>query len=158
MLTILGSLLGFLSSAFPDFIKLFQDKRDKAHELELLKFQAENADKLHTYEMQMQNIANSQNIDLAGIRFAESADNNIKEIKSKFVQALNAIVRPIIALGFLAIYFALKVMAYYAVSDNVPFVLVYETLWSEEDSAIFAAIITFYFGNRTLQKIRRNEG
>jgi len=41
MLTLLGSLIGFLSSFAPSLIKLWQDKQDKQHELKLLEKQAE---------------------------------------------------------------------------------------------------------------------
>ena len=36
MLTLLGSLLGFLSSAFPDFLKLWRYHSDRKHELAIL--------------------------------------------------------------------------------------------------------------------------
>jgi hypothetical protein len=36
MLTLLGSLLGFISSAFPDLLKIWQDKQDRKHELSIL--------------------------------------------------------------------------------------------------------------------------
>ena len=39
MITLLGSLLGFLSAAFPDFLKLFRDAQDRKHELKILELQ-----------------------------------------------------------------------------------------------------------------------
>lgn len=36
MLTLLGSLLGFLGSTFPEFLKLFRDSQDRKHELAIL--------------------------------------------------------------------------------------------------------------------------
>lgn len=36
MLTLLGSPLGFLGSAFPEFLKLFRDSQDRKHELAIL--------------------------------------------------------------------------------------------------------------------------
>ncbi len=41
MLTLLGSLLGFLSSAFPDVLKLWRDHTDCKHELAILDRQME---------------------------------------------------------------------------------------------------------------------
>ena len=41
MLTLLGSLLGFLSSTFPEFLKLFRDSQDRKHELAILDRQME---------------------------------------------------------------------------------------------------------------------
>ena len=39
MITLLGSLLGFISSTFPDLLKLFRDASDKKHEITLLQMQ-----------------------------------------------------------------------------------------------------------------------
>jgi hypothetical protein len=41
MLTLLGSLLGFFSSTFPDLLKLWQDRADRQHELDILDRQME---------------------------------------------------------------------------------------------------------------------
>ena len=41
MLTLLGSLLGFLGSAFPQLLKLFQEAQDRRHELAILDRQME---------------------------------------------------------------------------------------------------------------------
>lgn len=36
MITLLGSLLGFLSSAFPEVLRHWQDRQDRKHELHIL--------------------------------------------------------------------------------------------------------------------------
>ena len=41
MLTLLGSLLGFVTSAFPDLLGLFRDWQDRKHELAILDRQME---------------------------------------------------------------------------------------------------------------------
>ena len=41
MLSLIGSALGLFSSAIPKVLNMWQDKNDKAHELALLKAQAE---------------------------------------------------------------------------------------------------------------------
>ena len=43
MIALLSALVGFLSSALPEFLKLFRDGRDRAHEITLLKLQMEYA-------------------------------------------------------------------------------------------------------------------
>lgn len=156
MLTLLGSLLGLLGSAIPEFIKMFQDSKDKAHELKLMQFQADNAEKLKQYDLQAQQIISDAGVDTANVNLAIEAEKSISNIKSEFVQSVNEMVRPVIALGFLFIYFAIKIMAYYHAPVDTPLILIYETLWSGEDGAIFAAIISFYFGNRSL-RVQRNK-
>ena len=41
MLTLLGSLLGFATSAIPDIMSLFRERADRAHELAVLDRQME---------------------------------------------------------------------------------------------------------------------
>jgi hypothetical protein len=42
MLSLLGSLLGFGTSFLPKVMDYFQDRQDKAHEIAMLKAQAQN--------------------------------------------------------------------------------------------------------------------
>ncbi|NDF11898.1 MAG: hypothetical protein EB060_03660 [Proteobacteria bacterium] len=63
-----------------------------------------------------------------------------------WVDALNATVRPVIAYGFFGLYAALKIMHLHA---GLPWLV-----WNEDDQAIFAGIISFYFGQRAFFKLR----
>lgn len=141
MLALLGSLLGFLGSSVPELFKVFQDRRDKAHELALIAKQAE--------------INKEAKIITADYKFdIEALKTSVEQTKTgyKVVDILNGLVRPTIAFGFFIAYVFIKFGLYLAVPDNLPFVIVAETLWTEEDTAIFAGIISFYFGNRAMVK------
>ena len=52
MLTLLGSLLGFISSAFPDLLRLWQDHQDRKHELAILDRQMEQMRLGHTQRLE----------------------------------------------------------------------------------------------------------
>ena len=41
MITLIGSLLGFLTSAFPDLLKVYKDRSDRLHELAIMDRQME---------------------------------------------------------------------------------------------------------------------
>ena len=71
-------------------------------------------------------------------------------------RSLNGTVRPVIAYCFFMLYAAVKFLSYAAIAhaDAVPFVVLHDTLWTEDDSAIFAGIISFYFGQRAMSKLR----
>lgn len=64
MLTLLGSLLGFLSSTFPEFLKLFRDSQDRKHELAILDRQMEQQRLGHSQRLEeiqiVANVAESQ--------------------------------------------------------------------------------------------------
>ena len=52
MMTLFGSLLGFLSAAFPDFLNLFKDYQDRKHELKILELQLEQQAQGHSQRLE----------------------------------------------------------------------------------------------------------
>lgn len=147
MITLLGALLGFAGSAFPEFIKLWKDASDKRHEITLLQMQ-----------MQLQAQGHSERLEEINAQadIAESAAlYKTYTTGITWVDALNGTVRPVIAYAFFILYATVKFLSYAALPDaGVPFVVVYDTLWTEDDAAIFAGIISFYFGTRAMSKLR----
>lgn len=147
MITLLGSLLGFITATFPNLLKIWQDGSDKKHELAIL-------------QMQMQMAAQGNQARLEEI--STQADISESEALYKtyttgvdWVDALNGSVRPVIAYCFFLLYAVVKLLAYSAIagSNSVPFVVIHDTLWTEDDAAIFAGIISFYFGQRAMKKL-----
>jgi len=94
MLTILGSFLGFLGSVVPEFFRNFQDKRDKSHELQILRLQMEQQKQGHIERLEAINI----NADITESQNIYKTFYSGNAPTDKF----NAIVRPVIALGFIA--------------------------------------------------------
>jgi hypothetical protein len=138
MITLIGSLIGFVSAAFPDLLKLFRDAQDRKHELRILEMQ-----------MEQQRQGHAQRLEEVGIQadIAESkALYKTYNTGIRWVDALNGTVRPVIAYSFFILYASVKVMQF---SADLPWLL-----WNEEDQAIFAGIISFYFGQRAMSKLR----
>ncbi len=146
MLTLLGSFLGFIGSIIPEFFRNFQDRRDKIHELEILRLQMEQQRLGHFEKMEAINL-NATARESEGLYKTFYSGNQSTD-------KLNSVVRPVIALGFFFLYCGLKFLLFNALPDmeSAPFVVIYQTLWTEEDAAIFAGIISFYFGNRAMSK------
>ena len=138
MITLLGSLLGFISSTFPDLLKLFRDSADKQHEITLLKMQMEFQAQGHQERLE----AINTNADIT----ESAALYKTYTTGISWVDALNGTVRPVIAYSFFILYAAVKIMHY---SADLPWLL-----WTEDDRAIFAGIISFYFGQRAMAKLR----
>ncbi len=158
MVAILASLLGFLTSSLPDVFKIFQDARDKKHELDILDKQIE-----------VQKLGLTQHLEEVGIQ----AD--VEETKSLYatystgihwVDALNGTVRPILAYAFFSLYAGIKILiAIYMISHGIPFIApdadlpwllkVNILIWGEDDMAIFVGIVSFYFGSRAMAKLRQ---
>lgn len=141
MITLLGSLLGFISAAFPDFLKLWRDAADRKHELTILQMQMEQQAQGHINRLEEINVQ----ADIAESRALYRTYNT----GIRWVDALNGTVRPIIAYSFFILYAVVKIMQF---SADLPWLI-----WTQEDQAIFAGIISFYFGQRAMSKLRQGK-
>ncbi len=150
MLTLLGSLLGFISSTFPDLLKLWQDKQDRKHELQILDRQ-----------MEQMRLGHSQRLDEIAINADVSQSLALYKHDSQpsgvtWVDGLRASVRPIITYGFFSLFAWVKLSAVVLLM-NQGGLSINEALiqiWDGETQALFAGILSFWFGSRSLAKRR----
>jgi len=135
LLSLIGSALGLFSSAIPKAMDMWQDKNDKAHELSLLKAQAE--------------ITLDQTAIDASIREVESIHTHDSNIKgSIWVENTRAMVRPIMAL-----FIAVEVTAFITLVDaGLGAGDALNKIWDDRVMALWACILTFYFGGRQFNK------
>ncbi|MBP7189833.1 MAG: hypothetical protein KA998_01100 [Rickettsiaceae bacterium] len=144
MITLLASIAGFITSIVPEILRLLRDRQDKDHELKIFEKQIK-------YNRSSSN--NPRMIDEIYVArdLAEQASlYSTYKTGISWVDALNGSVRPVLAYSFFIMYSAIKLIQYSAISDfsrNV------ELLWSVDDQAIFAGIISFYFGQRAFSKV-----
>ncbi len=152
MMTLLGSLLGFIGATFPDLLKLFRDTQDRKHELKILEMQMEQQRQGHTQRLEEITVQGNMQADIA----ESQALYKTYSTGIDWVDALNGTVRPVIAYCFFILYATVKILAYIALPDSTTasISIIYGTLWTEEDAAIFAGIISFYFGQRAMNKLR----
>ncbi len=148
MVTLLGSLLGFISATFPDILKFLQDKQDRQHELAIMERQLALREK-----------AQSERFEAIGAwQLSQEMEQLYKTFHSgiRWVDALNATVRPVLAYAFFLLYACVKLwqaQVAHMMGLDGPAMLAY--VWTEDDRAIFAGIISFYFGQRAMRKVRR---
>lgn len=141
MIAILGSLLGFFSSSLPNIFKYFQDKSDKAHELQMMQLQMQFASQqlnqqLQAIEMQGQ-IAQTEGL-------YKTYNTGIN-----WVDALNGTVRPVLSYAFFLLYAGIKYMQFDALEDSMANLAAHtDVLWTQNDSVVFSSIVSFYFGSR----------
>jgi hypothetical protein len=165
MIALLSALLGFISSATPDLLKLFRDGKDRAHEITLLKLQmefdrarADAAQQEHTAERnaRLEAVAMEQQ---RSEELALNARLGAQLTGIGWVDGLAASVRPLLTYSFFLLYVAVKAAQFHLLLSPAlpwaqPLTLAQAliALWGEEDVAIFSAIMAFWFGSRTLQK------
>ena len=146
MITLLASLAGFISSLIPEIMKYFVDKNDKKHEIQILE-----------YQLQIKQLsADNRLAEIIGINNASEVQAIYKTYKTgiSWVDALNGTVRPVLAYAFFFIYTFIKYLQYQIISVTANVSEVVNILLTIDDQAIFAGIISFYFGQRAVSKLR----
>ncbi len=146
MITLLASLVGFISSLIPEIMKFFLDRNDKKHELQILEQQM---------KMRQSGVASQLEEIIANNSFKE-AQALYKTYKTGicWVDALNGTVRPVLAYSFFAIYTFIKFLQFKIIAASINIADIVNILWSPDDQAIFAGIISFYYGQRAVSKLR----
>jgi len=146
MITLLGTAIGFVSSLLPELLKLFRDSRDRKHELAML-------------QLQLEQQRQGQSERLEEIR-AHASAAQMQALYQTYrsgigwVDALSGTVRPVLAYGFFVLYFTIKWMQFVSLDMLSPLPWQMAMLWGEEDQALFAGVIAFYFGQRAVGKAR----
>ena len=134
MLTLLGSALGLFTSFLPKVMDYFQNKQDNTHELAML-------EKVHSNQMEMTAID-------ASIREVETIHEHDAALKGgKFIDGL-----------FMALFMAVEITSFVLVlktagTVNLETILsALQAAWGEENRALFATILSFWFGGRLFRK------
>ena len=145
MLSLFGSLLGFGTSFLPKVMDYFQDRQDKAHELLVMDKQLAMQERGH--EMRLEEI----NID-ADIREAESLHRHDRKAGVRWVDALRGSVRPVVTYVMVLEFVFIKSATMYLIfgADGVSMETL-DLIWDEETRALFATILSFWFGHRALK-------
>ena len=163
MIALLSALLGFVSSALPEGMKLFREGKDRAHEITLLKLQMDYDREKLAAAAQENNAARAARLQEIEVQAATAEQAALNErLKDNltgiaWVDALAGSVRPMITYAFFALYFVVKCGQFHLLT-NPALPWAHEmtasqalvSLWTEEDIAIFSAILAFWFGQRSI--------
>ena len=153
MLSIIGSLLGFASSTAPAIMDHFQSKDNRKHEIDKMKTLAE---------------IKAQGIDLDMKVYEQmGADNEHERLiahdtaiqqSTGWTSALQKSVRPVITYAFFGLFATIEItLLMDAIEKGTEFSEAIKLLWDDETKAIFAAIISFWFGSRAIEKARQRK-
>lgn len=145
MIALLGSLLGFGTSFLPQVLNFFQQKQEHKNKLE---------------EMRLMGELKAQGVDLELKILDKKAE--IEETRqlykyanptSGFSAGLAASVRPVITYLFFALFMASKAVVMIKVMEQGgDWTESVELIFDDETQALFAAIMSFWFGNRAVSK------
>ena len=143
MMSLLGSLLGFGTSFLPEVLNYFKQQQEHKQRLELMKAQSELRLKELDFEADIQEskgiYEHDRSMDAGG-----------------FVNAVRGSVRPVITYAFFGLFCAVEAVIVVKVLDSGgDWKAAVELLWSSETQGLFAAIMSFWFGNRAVSKYRK---
>ena len=152
--------MGFAAGGLPKVLDFVQDRGDKKHELALMAMQREReialakegfiaqarVEEIKTEQISMQTQAQEK---LAMWKH----DMKIGEGASTWVINLRASVRPVVTYVFVGLLVVVDVAGiWYAYSTGVAFAEAMDMVFSDDEMAILAAIISFWFGSQAFSK------
>jgi len=160
MLSIISGILGFATSGLPSVLDYFKNKGDQKHEQAMARLEMER-----TMEMAKAGYASQERIEefrtdqvemetYAQERLAlYKHDAEISQNASTWVINLRASVRPVITYLMLFVLLFVDVVGLiWAMKSGVDFATAMDIVFSNEEMAIFASIIGFWFGSRRWDK------
>lgn len=153
MLTLLGSLLGFVGSLVPEIFKYVRDRSDQSHELAILDRQVDM--------MKLRHAQNLEELEMIGETEAMKVLYKYPpKMGVRWVDALSGSVRPVITYAFFLLYIGLKIVQIYGLWKGLSlkgWEFLVEKIWHEEDQILFAAVVSFWFGQRALIRKLKKE-
>jgi len=146
MMTLLGSLLGFGSSFLPEVLNFFKAGQEHKQKMESMKLEMELMGKRS--ELQLSLLDKQADIkETEGLYKHDSID------AGGFVNALRGSVRPVITYAFFGLFVAVQIVIMVKVmNEGGNWAAAVTLMWTAETSGLFAAIMSFWFGNRAVSK------
>tara|TARA_B100001057_G_C22551082_1_gene833470 strand:- start:257 stop:733 length:477 start_codon:yes stop_codon:yes gene_type:complete len=149
---ILGSLLGFGGSVVPAITDHFRQKNEQKFELKKMEKMAELRAAGFDHEIKMYE---QMGADKEHQRLIEH-DISINQ-GTGFIAGLQKSVRPVITYCFFGLFAVIEItLLMEAMEKGTEFSEAINILWDGDTKAIFAAIISFWFGSRAIDKTRNS--
>ena len=147
---LLGSVLGFGGSVVPAITDHFKTKSSNKFELQKMEKMAELRAAGFDHEMKM---FETQAADNEHKRLIEH-DISINQ-GTGIIAGLQKSVRPVITYCFFGLFAVIEItLLMEALEKGTDFSDAINILWDDDTKAIFAAIISFWFGSRAIDKSR----
>tara|TARA_R100000935_G_scaffold7476_4_gene15842 strand:- start:5765 stop:6247 length:483 start_codon:yes stop_codon:yes gene_type:complete len=156
MISMLSGILGFATSGLPNVLKFFQQKGDQKHERDMAQLATERSLAMAEKGYASQERIEESKTDQVNMQtYAEERkalyqhDSTVADGASQWVTNLRASVRPIITYVFIFLLLFVDIAGMiWAINSGVEFQKAMDIVFSDEEMAIVASIIGFWFGSR----------
>ena len=150
MLTLLGSLIGFGTSFLPQILEFVKSKQEHKNKIELMRLQGTLAAEGAKQQLDMLD----KQADIEEVKGLYQHDAALDVEPGGFVAALRASVRPVLTYAFFAMFMATKIVIGYKVfTAGSEWTQAVTLMWDGDTAGLFAAIMSFWFGNRAVSKL-----
>jgi len=152
--SLLGGLFGGVFRLVPEFLKIWDAKDSRKHELAMLDREMEFA-KLRS-EREMHTVdAEVDKAHLDALGSALDGQAKMAVAGGKIAAFLSALVRPLVTYWFVVLYSAVKIaMMVVAYEQSADWKMVLIESWNPEDMGILAMLLTFWFVGRPFEKAK----
>jgi hypothetical protein len=159
MFTLLTTLISFLAGGVPKLLDFFQDRSDKAHEMDMAKLQTERDLQMlkegYIAQARVEEIRTEQ----VSIQTAEKEreslyahDIAIGQGASQWVINARAFTRSFITYGMFILFAFVEIFGFmYAWRTGVDFSIALDQLWDNETQIIWASVVSFWFGTQAFK-------
>ena len=149
MLTLLSTIFGIVSGLLPGLLRMWERRYEQRHELEMLRARLEG----QALGIELtSNVEDGRSLVREGIDL-RSHDSSLRGNSS--IETLRASVRPVITYSFFGLFVFIKIVVLvklYLMQGVAPDQIL-KVLWSEEETVLLAAILSFWFGSRITTKL-----
>lgn len=153
---VLGSVLGGAFRLVPEFLKAFDRKHERKHELAMFDRQCSLEEQRGQQKLAEVGAARDAAIDtgaMDALKLAIQQQTDMVKAAGGFVASLSASVRPVMTYYLLALYGVVKtavIIQQMQAGNN--FVDVLPKVWGVDDMALLSGVVNYYFLDRTIAK------
>lgn len=145
MITLLSSLFGILTSLMPSILKILERRMEFKYEVELTKLRIEAATKGYQFSL------NTEEIKSVVVEGQSIRDHDLELDGNQFIDTLRSSVRPVVTYVFFTVFILVKLFALLIMTNQgVDMSNAINIIWDVNTQSIFAAILGFWFGSRTI--------
>jgi hypothetical protein len=156
VLSMLSGVLGFVTSGLPNVLKFFQEKGNYKHEQEMARLATERSLVMAEKGFAAQGRIEESKTDQVSMQtYAQERttlyqhDTSVGDGASQWVINLRSSVRPIVTYLFIFLLLFVDIAGMvWAINSGVEFKEAMAIVFSDEEMAIVASIIGFWFGSR----------
>ena len=92
----------------------------------------------------------------ADIREIEAIQKSVQNTGVRWIDGLRGSVRPVITYAFFGLFMFVEVSAYLALTaSGISALNAVQLVWDDQTQALFAAVISFWFGGRAINRSRK---